>query len=268
MNRPQLAASGLAVAYGQRRVLDQLTLPIPDGSITAIVGPNGCGKSTLLRALARVLAPTAGAVLLDGAPIHRMPTRDVARLVGLLPQSALTPEDLTVEELVRLGRHPHRGAFGGWRAEDREAVEDALAATSTVELRDRRVDELSGGQRQRAWIAMVLAQRTPVLLLDEPTTFLDLAYRLEVLELLRRLNEERGVTVVMVLHDLNEACRYADHLVALRDGALVDAGPPPEVVDPELVERVFGVRCAVTPDPVTATPMVVPLPLSTPSGIG
>jgi ABC-type cobalamin/Fe3+-siderophores transport system ATPase subunit len=255
----RLRADRLSVAYGDRIVLPEVSLPVPEGRVTAIVGPNGCGKSTLLRAMARVLAPRSGAVLLDGEPIHRLPTRAVAQQVGLLPQSNVVPEQLTVVELVTRGRYPHRGAFGRWTAEDRAAVEDALQATGTTELRERLVDELSGGQRQRVWVAMVLAQQTPVLLLDEPTTYLDLAHRLEVLRLLRRLNADRGVTVAMVLHDLDEASRYADHLVAMRDGQVVAQGAPRDVVTPGLVQDVFGVACTTIPDPVSGTPLVVPL---------
>jgi ABC-type cobalamin/Fe3+-siderophores transport system ATPase subunit len=256
---PTLAAASLDVAYGDRPVLHDVDLCVPDGQVTAIVGPNGCGKSTLLKTLARVLAPTSGTVWLDGQSIHQLPTRQVARQVGLLPQSTVAPEQLTVADLVARGRYPHRGAFGRWTDADRAAVEDALAATATTDLRDRPVDELSGGQRQRVWIAMVLAQQTPVLLLDEPTTYLDLAHRLDVLRLLRRLNHERRVTVVMVLHDLHEAARHADHLIAMADGRIVAQGSPLDTVTPELVLDVFGVRCTTIPCPVTGAPLVVPV---------
>lgn len=249
----------LRVGYGDRTVLDGVDLVIPTGAITAIVGPNGCGKSTLLRTIARVLTPMTGAVLLDGEPVHRLPTRQVARTLGLLPQNNVVPEQLTVRDLVQRGRYPHRSAFSRWTAHDQQAVDNALEATGTTELAQRPVEELSGGQRQRAWIAMVLAQETPVLLLDEPTTYLDLAHRLEVLRLLRRLNTQHGVTVAMVLHDLDEACRYADHLIALRDGEVVTRGTPADVVTPELVQDVFHVRCTTVPDPVTGTPIIVPL---------
>ncbi|SEE86446.1 ABC transporter ATP-binding protein [Ruania alba] len=255
----QVRVEGLRVGYAHVPVLDGVDLTIPTGAVTAIVGPNGCGKSTLLRAMARVLTPQAGAVVLDGRPVHRMPTKTVARMLGLLPQSNVVPEQLTVRDLVQRGRYPHRGAFARWSPEDQRAVDDALRDTGTTELADRPVDELSGGQQQRAWVAMVLAQRTPVLLLDEPTTYLDLAHRLEILRLLRRLNAERRVTVAMVLHDLDEACRYADHVVAMRDGEVVAAGPPRDVVTPAMVEAVFGVPCTTVPDPVTGTPIVVPL---------
>lgn len=254
----RVRAEGLRVGYGDRPVLEGIDLRLPDGAITAIVGPNGCGKSTLLRSIGRVLSPAAGAVLLDGQPVHTMPTRHVARTLGLLPQTNVVPEQLTVRDLVERGRFPHRGAFSRWTRTDQDAVDQALAATGTRELADRAVDELSGGQRQRAWIAMVLAQQTPILLLDEPTTYLDLAHRLEVLRLLRSLNTTHGVTVAMVLHDLDEACRYADHLVAMHDGVVIAEGAPSDVVTPDLVKLVFGVECLTIPDPITGTPLVVP----------
>jgi iron complex transport system ATP-binding protein len=258
-HRATLRAEALDVAYGDRRILHDIDLPLPDGRVSAIVGPNGCGKSTLLKTLARVLNPAAGTVWLDGHSIHRLPTRQVARQVGLLPQSTVAPEQLTVADLVARGRYPHRGSFGRWTDTDREAVENALTATTTSELRDRPVDELSGGQRQRVWIAMVLAQQTPVLLLDEPTTYLDLAHRLEVLRLLRRLNRDRQVTVVMVLHDLHEATRHADHLIAMTGGRIVAQGPPSATVTPGLVRDVFGVDCTTFTCPVTGVPLIVPL---------
>jgi iron complex transport system ATP-binding protein len=240
-------------------VVDQLDLVVPDGRVTCIVGPNACGKSTLLRALARLMRPSDGTVTLDGAAIHRRPTKEVARCLGLLPQSPSAPEGLTVEDLVGRGRFPHQRLFQSWSEADAAAVEDALALTDTAVLRHRAVDELSGGQRQRVWIAMALAQQTPILLLDEPTTYLDVAHQLEVLDLLRDLNTAQGRTVVMVLHDLNEAARYSDHLVAMRDGRVVAAGPPGEVVTPEVVGSVFGIDSRVIDDPVTGTPLVVPI---------
>lgn len=249
----------VSAGYGSDLVLDGIDLDLPAGKVTAIVGPNGCGKSTLLKTIARVLAPQHGAVLLDGEPVHSQLSKQVARRLGLLPQSNVVPEQLTVRALVERGRYPHRGAFSRWTGADREAVEEALAVTGMDEMSGRLVDELSGGQRQRAWIAMVLAQQTPVLLLDEPTTYLDLAHRLEVLRLLRRLNAERGVTVAMVLHDLDEACRYADHIVALHEGSVVAHGAPTEIVTPELIQQVFGVHCTILPDPISGTPLVVPL---------
>ncbi len=253
-----LRAVGLTVGYGERDVLRGLDCELPAGQITAIVGANACGKSTLLRAFARLLTPTAGAVLLDGADIATLPTRDVARRVGFLPQAPLAPEGLTVEDLVWRGRFPHRRLGRPPSDHDRERVEWALGATGVADLRERPLDRLSGGQRQRVWIALALAQDTGVLLLDEPTTYLDLAHQLEVLDLLADLHEQ-GRTIGLVLHDLNHACRYAHHLVAMRDGTVYAAGAPAEIVDEALVQDVFGVTARVLPDPVTGTPMCVPV---------
>ncbi|MFJ5119138.1 ABC transporter ATP-binding protein [Kitasatospora sp. NPDC088548] len=254
----RLEARGLTLAYEARTVAEGLDLRIPDGRVTVIVGPNACGKSTLLRALGRLLKPVRGAVLLDGAELARIPTKRIAQRIGLLPQSPTAPEGISVADLVSRGRQPHQSWWQQWSAEDEEAVAEALERTSTAELAERSVDELSGGQRQRAWIAMALAQGTDILLLDEPTTFLDIAHQVEVLDLVRRLNVERGRTVVAVLHDLNQAARYADHLVAMRDGRIVAQGTPGEVVTAELVREVFGLDSVVVPDPVTGTPLVVP----------
>ncbi|MCC9310654.1 ABC transporter ATP-binding protein [Kitasatospora sp. RB6PN24] len=256
--RNQLATRRLRLRYSDRTVVDGLDLALPGGAITAVVGPNACGKSTLLRGLARLLDPTAGSVTLDGADLHRMPARALAKRLGLLPQQPVTPEAITVEGLVRLGRHPHQRLLSPWSAADQQAVERALHRTGTTELRDQPVDRLSGGQRQRAWIALTLAQDTELLLLDEPTTFLDLRHQLDVLDLVADLHRELGRTVVMVLHDLGQAARYADHLVVLHQGRLAAAGPPGEVLDAELVERVFEVPCQVVPDPETGTPLVIP----------
>jgi iron complex transport system ATP-binding protein len=258
MTAAPLHARELSVAYADAVVLDGLDLAVPRAEITAIVGANGCGKSTLLRALARLVPPRAGTVVLDGQAIHDLSSRDVARRLGVLPQSPLAPEGLTVEDLVARGRYPHQGLFRQWSPHDELAVEEALAATRTAVLRDRPVDELSGGQRQRAWIAMTLAQQTELLLLDEPTTFLDLAHQVEVLDLLDSLVAERGRTVVMVLHDLNQACRYADMLVAVRDGHVHAAGAPGEIVDAAFVHEVFGLDTHVIDDPVTGTPLCLP----------
>ncbi len=254
----QLTATGLDLRYGDRTIVAGLDLTLPGGAVTAIVGPNACGKSTLLRGLTRLLAPAAGTVTLDGSDIHRMSARALAKRLGLLPQQPVTPEAVTVESLVRLGRYPHQRMLSPWSAADQAAVEDALIRTGTAELRDRPVDQLSGGQRQRAWIALALAQDTELLLLDEPTTFLDLRHQLEVLDLVADLHDQAGRTVVMVLHDLGQAARYADHLVVLDGGKLAAAGPPAEVLTAELVEAVFQVPCLVVPDPETGTPMVVP----------
>ncbi|MEV7771150.1 ABC transporter ATP-binding protein [Kitasatospora sp. NPDC086791] len=254
----RLAARGLGLRYGDRTIVEGLDLELPGDAVTAIVGPNACGKSTLLRGLVRLLDPAAGTVTLDGADIHRMPARALAKRMGLLPQQPVTPEAVTVEALVRLGRYPHQRMLSPWSKADQAAVEEALARTGTAELRDRQVDRLSGGQRQRVWIALALAQETDLLLLDEPTTFLDLRHQLDVLDLVADLHAEAGRTVVMVLHDLGQAARYADHLVVLKDGRLAAAGPPAEVLTAELVEAVFQVPCRVVPDPETGTPLIVP----------
>lgn len=256
---PPLAADRVTLAYGERVVADDLSVAIPDGRITVIVGANACGKSTLLRALARLLTPSAGTVLLDGHDLQHLPTREVARRLGILPQSPIAPEGITVADLVARGRYPHQGWFRRWTADDEAALEAAMARTGTVDLADRPVDELSGGQRQRVWIAMALAQGTSVLLLDEPTTFLDLAHQIDVLDLLRELNHDEGRTIVAVLHDLNQAFRYADHVIALRDGAVVAEGAPDEIATAELVEEVFGLTCEVVTDPVAGTPLVIPI---------
>ncbi|WP_324651265.1 ABC transporter ATP-binding protein [Georgenia sp. H159] len=259
MTGHQLRAAGLSLAYDGREVVSGLDLTVPPGSITVIVGANGCGKSTLLRGLARLLRPVGGSVLLDGEPIHGLPARDVARTIGILPQSPTAPEGITVADLVARGRHPHQGWFRQWNAQDDDVVASALEATGTLALAARRVDELSGGQRQRVWIAMALAQDPDVLLLDEPTTFLDVTHQLEVLDLLLQLNRERDRTVVMVLHDLNLAARYADHLVVMQDGAVRALGNPRDVLTEDLVAEAFGLRARIVPDPVYGSPMVIPI---------
>jgi iron complex transport system ATP-binding protein len=254
-----LGASRLRLAYDGLVVVEDLDLTVPSGRISVIVGPNACGKSTLLRALARLLAPRSGSVLLDGKDIRAIPTRQVARRLGILPQAPIAPEGLTVIDLVSRGRAPHQSWWRQWSTVDESAVTEALRATELTELADRPVDELSGGQRQRAWIAMAIAQETPVLLLDEPTTFLDLAHQIDVLDLIVDLNRREGRTIVMVLHDLNQACRYADHVIAMRSGRIVARGTPAEVITAELVAGVFDVQCQVIMDPVSDTPLIIPL---------
>lgn len=257
--RTTLAAEHLRVAYEQRDVIADLSVAIPAGRITAIIGANACGKSTLLRTLARLLKPRAGTVLLDGQDIRRLSTKQVATRLSILPQSPVAPEGLTVVDLVARGRFPHQKAFRSRSAADEAAIAAAMSDTGIVDLAQRPLDELSGGQRQRAWIAMALAQETEILLLDEPTTFLDVTHQVEVLDLLVDLNRRDGRTIVLVLHDLNQACRYGDHLIAMRDGAIVAEGAPGELVDEALVERVFDLPCRVLADPVSGTPMVIPL---------
>ncbi|MFT4299409.1 MAG: ABC transporter ATP-binding protein [Aeromicrobium sp.] len=254
----RLSGHGLQVGYDQRTIISGLDVTIPDGSFTVIIGPNACGKSTLLRTLSRLLKPTAGAVLLDGRDVHEYQGKAFAREIGLLPQQSLAPDGITVVDLVSRGRFPYQTLFKQWTDADEQAVRSALEATRLVELSHRPVEALSGGQRQRVWIAMALAQETPILLLDEPTTYLDLAHQLEVLELCARLNAQ-GRTLVAVLHDLNQAARYATHLIAMRSGSVITEGAPDQVVTEESVERVFGVRSRVIADPETGTPMVVPL---------
>ncbi|MFS8202194.1 ABC transporter ATP-binding protein [Streptomyces sp. CWNU-52B] len=256
---PDLRASGLRLAYDNRVVVDGLDLAVPPGRITAIVGANACGKSTLLRALARLLAPKAGAVHLDGRALQSIPSRELAQRLGILPQSPVAPEGLTVVDLVNRGRSPHQTWWRQWSKADEQAVHEALAATNMTDLADRPVDELSGGQRQRAWIAMAVAQGTPVLLLDEPTTYLDLAHQIDVLDLVTDLNRRENRTVVMVLHDLNQACRYADHVVAMKAGKVVAEGSPAEVITAETVADVFDLTCRITMDPVSGTPLVIPM---------
>ncbi|MET8556512.1 ABC transporter ATP-binding protein [Streptomyces sp. NPDC004959] len=265
---PELRARDLHLSYDGRPVVTGLDLTVPTGKVTAVVGANACGKSTLLRALARLLAPREGVVELDGAALRSVPTRELARKLGILPQSPVAPEGLTVGDLVGRGRAPHQTWWRQWSKADEEAVEAALAATGLTELADRAVDELSGGQRQRAWIAMAVAQGTPVLLLDEPTTYLDLAHQVDVLDLVTDLNRREGRTIVMVLHDLDQACRYADHVIAMKSGRIVAQGPPAEVVTEAIVEDVFGLRCRVTTDPVSHTPLVIPLSRHHGSGDG
>lgn len=259
MTTHTLTVSQLSSGYDDTLILDGLDLDVPSGKITVIVGANACGKSTLLRTMSRLLAPRKGQVLLDGKSIHKVPSRELARTLGLLPQSPIAPEGITVADLVSRGRNPHQKMFARWTREDDEAVAAALNATQTASLAERPVDELSGGQRQRVWIAMALAQLTEVLLLDEPTTFLDIAHQVEVLDLLTDLNRERGTTIVMVLHDLNLAARYADFLVAMNDGRLHVSGAPQDVLTEKTVADVFGLESRIITDPTSGRPMMLPI---------
>ncbi|NEW42907.1 ABC transporter ATP-binding protein [Nocardia cyriacigeorgica] len=255
----RLAADGVTLGYGERVIVDGLSLDIAPGVITTVIGPNGCGKSTLLRSLGRLLKPSNGQVLLDGKAISSMKTKDVARIVGMLPQTPVAPEGLTVADLVSRGRHPHQSWIRQWSATDESEVLAALEQTGIADLADRALDELSGGQRQRAWISMALAQGTDILLLDEPTTYLDLAHSLEVLDLVDQLHDELGRTVVMVLHDLNLAIRYSDQLIVMRDGRIIATGAPADIIDAELLREVFGLEATVLEDPMSGRPMIVPI---------
>jgi len=255
----RLALRGATLGYGREPIAEGLDLSVRDGSLTIIIGPNGCGKSTALRAMARLLTPSAGQVILDGRDIRSLRTKDIAKRLGLLPQASVAPEGIRVAELVARGRHPHQGPLRQWTREDEEAVAEAMAVTGVSAYAHRQVDELSGGQRQRVWVAMVLAQRTPVLLLDEPTTYLDIAHQLDILELCAALQRRGGQTTAVVLHDLNHACRYATHLIAMRAGRVVATGAPGDIVTPELIREVFDVEAVVIPDPVAGTPLVIPV---------
>ncbi|MFV0474005.1 MAG: ABC transporter ATP-binding protein [Pikeienuella sp.] len=255
---PALEARGLSVAYPGAQVISGLDLAVPRGALTTLLGPNGCGKSTLLRALARLIAPARGEVRIDGRPVVALTTREVARRVSLLPQSPTAPEGLSVFDLIRQGRYPHRSLFGGWTRADEAACAEALRLTGLEPLAARPLESLSGGQRQRAWIAMTLAQQSGVLLLDEPTTYLDIAHQEDLLALLRSLVETRGATVVAVLHDVNQAARWSDHIVMMKAGAIAARGAPEEVMTAERIEAVFGLRAVVTPSPVDGAPMALP----------
>ncbi|MEV4889337.1 ABC transporter ATP-binding protein [Nonomuraea sp. NPDC055795] len=255
---PRLRVESATIGYDKRTISERLSVAIPDESFTVIVGPNACGKSTLLRGLSRLLKPSAGQVVLDGADINVYKTKEVARRIGLLPQTSIAPDGITVADLVARGRYPHQGFIRQWTEDDERAVLRAMRQTSVTDLSGRLVDELSGGQRQRVWVAMALAQHTGIMLLDEPTTFLDITHQIEMMELFTDLHDV-GHTLVAVLHDLNHAARYGTHLIAMKDGAVVAEGTPDEVVTAELVEEVFGLRCLVVPDPVAGSPQVVPL---------
>ncbi|MEP2640113.1 ABC transporter ATP-binding protein [Roseobacter sp.] len=253
-----LSTKDLSAGYGQSAIIRDLTLDIPKGQFTALLGPNGCGKSTLLRTLAGLHMPLSGSVTLNNRPLGAFGAKERARQIAILAQNAQAPDGLTVHDLVSQGRYPHRSLLGGWRAEDTAQVDAALDLTQMTALRDHPLDHLSGGQQQRAWIAMTLAQQGQVLLLDEPTSFLDLSHQIEVLDLVRGLIDVKGVSVVAVLHDLNQAARYADHLVLLKDGAVQALGPPTHVLTPDRVAEVFGVKVRVIQDPETDTPLCIP----------
>ncbi len=254
-----LKADSINLSYGNKTIIKDLDIKIPKGEITILIGANGSGKSTLLRALARLMKPDNGQIILNGENIFKLPTKEVAKNLSILPQSPIAPEGMTVFQLVKQGRYPYQTLFQQWSKEDEKMVNKALKETGMVELKNRTVDSLSGGQRQRAWIAMTLAQNTETILLDEPTTYLDLAHQVEILDLLDELNKSEQRTIVMVLHDLNLAFRYADHIVAIKDKEIYVEGKPYEVVTPDMVRNVFGMKCRIINDPVSDTPLCVPI---------
>lgn len=253
-----LATQSVTLSYDQNIVATDLSVDIPEGKFSVIIGPNGCGKSTLLRAMSRLLIPTSGQVLLNGEDIHLQPSRDVAKKLGLLPQSAIAPDGIKVMDLVARGRFPHQKWFQPWSEEDQKSVESAMQATGIAEFAQHNVDQLSGGQRQRVWVAMALAQQTPLLLLDEPTTYLDIAHQIELMDLFQDLNRLQGHTLVAVLHDLNHACRYADHLIVMKAGKIIATGSPKKIVTEALIKEVFGLACLILEDPISATPLIIP----------
>ncbi len=254
-----LQTKNLHSGYDQKPILHDVTVSIPEGKISIIIGPNGCGKSTLLKTMARLLKPTRGDVSLDNQSIYSIPSKQLARTVGLLPQSPIVPEGITVADLVGRGRFPHQTMFSGWSKKDYEAVANALEMMNITEFADSHIDELSGGQRQRVWIAMALAQQTDILFLDEPTTYLDITYQVEILDLLKDLNTQHGTTIVMVLHDINLSARYADHLFAMKDGQLIAEGPPNDIITSSLMKQTFHLDCHVMKDPISNTPLILPI---------
>ncbi|MFW9031297.1 ABC transporter ATP-binding protein [Corynebacterium striatum] len=260
MHKPaQLTAKDISLGYGERDIITGLSVDIAPGKVTSIVGPNGCGKSTLLRSLSRLLRPTGGEIFLDGKAISEIPTKQLAASLGLLPQSPIAPDGIVVADLVGRGRTPHQGLLGRWSQEDYDIVQESMEMTGVAELAERSIDELSGGQRQRVWIAMALAQRTDILLLDEPTTYLDIKHQLEVLDLLVELNETHGTTIAMVIHDLNLAARYSDELIAVSNGNVYAQGSPQDVLTQQTVKDVFGVDSVIVEDPVSGLPAVMPI---------
>lgn len=252
-------AEQLVAGYDNRPVIHGVDLVIPSNKISVMIGANGCGKSTLLKTLSRLIKPLSGKITIDGTPLGKIPSKQLARIIGLLPQSPIVPEGITVADLVGRGRYPHQSMFSGWTRKDYEAVAEAMSIMDVTEFANCHIDELSGGQRQRVWIAMALAQQTDILFLDEPTTFLDITYQVEILDLLTDLNRKYGTTIVMVLHDINLSTRYADHIFALHEGRLAAEGAPSEVITSSLIKRIFGLECTVMEDPLSSTPLVVPM---------
>ncbi|SET29623.1 iron complex transport system ATP-binding protein [Paenibacillus sp. NFR01] len=268
MMSERLNTEQLTIGYAEATIVEGLNLTLPTGKITALVGANGSGKSTILKTMARIMKPKSGSVLLDGKSIHSQSTKEVARQLAILPQNPTAPDGLTVSELVGYGRYPHQKGFGTLTNEDRKIIEDAIRLTGMEAFHDRPIDRLSGGQRQRAWIAMALAQQTDILFLDEPTTFLDMAHQLEVLQLLQKLNNEENRTIIMVVHDLNHASRYAQHMVAIKSGTVVSEGTPERVMTPEVLREVFGIEADIVPDPRTGVPLCLPYELASYKAVG
>jgi len=252
-------AEGITAGYDNRTILHNVSMNIPSNQISIMIGANGCGKSTLLKTMAKLIKPTSGQITLDGKPINKIPPKQLARVLGLLPQSPIVPEGITVADLVGRGRYPHQTLLKGWTKKDYEAVTEAMEIMKITEFADRNIDELSGGQRQRVWIAMALAQQTDILFLDEPTTYLDITYQVEILDLLTDINRKHGTTIVMVLHDINLSARYADHIFALHNGKLVAEGEPSKVITSKLIEDIFGLHCTVIRDPISDSPSVIPI---------
>lgn len=259
MTQHTLQAQNLHAGYEQKKILNDVHLSIPQNKMSIIIGANGCGKSTLLKTMARLIKPADGEVVLDGKSIHQMPPKQLAKTLGLLPQSPVVPEGITVADLVGRGRFPHQTLFGSWSKKDYEAVAEALEMMNITEFADRNIDELSGGQRQRVWIAMALAQQTDILFLDEPTTFLDITYQVEILDLLTDLNKKYGTTIVMVLHDINLSSRYADYLFTMKNGRLIAEGTPQDIITSTLIRETFQLECSVITDPVSNTPLILPI---------
>ncbi|WP_110926728.1 ABC transporter ATP-binding protein [Bacillus massiliglaciei] len=257
-NSHDFRVHNLVSGYDHKTIIHGIDLKIPKNKISVIIGANGCGKSTLLKTMAKLIKPEEGEITLDGKAIHQYPSKQLARMLGLLPQSPVIPEGITVADLVGRGRFPHQSLFSGWSKKDHEAVEEAMEFMNIIEFANRDIDELSGGQRQRVWIAMALAQQTDILFLDEPTTFLDITYQVEILDLLTHLNRTHGTTIVMVLHDINLSARYADHIIAVKEGKLIAEGQPVEVLTSDLVKTVFDLDCTVIPDPISDTPLIIP----------
>lgn len=253
----RLEANQISINYGDQNIIHQLSTIIPNGKITSIIGPNGCGKSTLLKAMSRILPITEGAVLLDGASIHQQPTKEVAREIALLPQSPEVQDGLTVKELVSYGRFPYQKGFGRLTEEDYNIMDWAMRVTHTLDYQERSVNDLSGGQRQRVWIAMALAQKTDIIFLDEPTTYLDIAHQLEVLELVETLNREEDCTIIMVLHDINQAIRFSDHIIAMKEGQIVASGDTGHILTTDLLKTVFQIDAVISTDPITNKPMLL-----------